>query len=74
MSEANNCKFYKMTNQGMRCILIGAEEWHKIGTRYIQYCKNRGLGCPFLAQFLNSNKEDIPTLSEVRKIVYKQRF
>ncbi|MCD6563539.1 MAG: hypothetical protein J7K23_06440 [Thermoproteales archaeon] len=74
MSEVNNCKFYKLTAYGARCLLIGVDEWHKIGSRYKQYCKNKGMGCPILAQFLNSNKKDMIYLKEVRKIVFRQEF
>lgn len=52
MSEGAECKYYKPTARGYRCVFIGVQEWRTLSGKYLQYCKAGGSGCPVLASVM----------------------
>lgn len=63
------CKFYQLTTNGKRCILLSPEEWSMRRSRLIRYCMNRGVGCAILNNYMNKIGANIKFMKKSKKTI-----
>ena len=73
-SEKEYCRFYVLTYNGRRCVLMSVDKWFKVKEDfYKRFCSRGGSGCPLLNNVLKRIKAMRHRIPKSVKVVQMQR-